>query len=38
MLASGNIPQRSTDDDIAHSAILEELDMVAAGNGVSSRG
>jgi RNA polymerase sigma-70 factor (ECF subfamily) len=38
MLASGNIPQRSSDDQIAHSAILEELDMVAAGNGVGSRG
>jgi RNA polymerase sigma-70 factor (ECF subfamily) len=38
MLAQGNIPRRSTDDDIAHRAILEELDMVAAGNGVSSRG
>ncbi|QDH32979.1 sigma-70 family RNA polymerase sigma factor [Porphyrobacter sp. YT40] len=38
MLTSGNIPQRSTDDDIAHSAILEELDTVASGNGVSSRG
>jgi RNA polymerase sigma-70 factor (ECF subfamily) len=38
MLAQGNIPRRSTDDQIAHRAILEELDMVAAGNGVSSRG
>lgn len=38
MLANGSIPRRSTDDDVAHSAILEELDEVAAGNGVSSRG
>jgi RNA polymerase sigma-70 factor (ECF subfamily) len=37
MLASGAIPRRSTDDQIAHRAILEELDEVAAGNGVSSR-
>jgi RNA polymerase sigma factor (sigma-70 family) len=37
MLTSGNIPRRSSDDEIAHSAILEELDMVAGGNGVSSR-
>lgn len=37
MLANGAIPRRSTDDDVAHSAILEELDEVAAGNGVSSR-
>ena len=27
----------SGDDAVAHSAILEELDEVAAGNGVSSR-
>ena len=32
MLANGNIPRRSTDDDAAHRAILEELDEVAAGN------
>ena len=38
MLANGSIPRRSTDDDVAHSAILEELDEVAAGNGVSARG
>jgi RNA polymerase sigma-70 factor (ECF subfamily) len=37
MLANGSIPRRSTDDDVAHAAILEELDEVAAGNGVSSR-
>jgi RNA polymerase sigma-70 factor (ECF subfamily) len=37
MLASGNIPQRSSDDEIAHTAILEELDMVAAGHGIGSR-
>lgn len=34
MLAEGAIPQRSIQDDIAHSAILEELDDVAAGHGV----
>jgi len=38
MLANGNIPRRSTEDEVAHRAILEELDMVAAGNGVSTRG
>lgn len=38
MLASGNIPRRASDDAVAHRAILEELDEVAAGNGVSSRG
>jgi RNA polymerase sigma-70 factor (ECF subfamily) len=36
MLAEGTIPQRSVDDDIAHSAILEELDDVAAGRGVAT--
>ena len=35
MLEDGDIPQRSLDDDTAHRAILEELDDVAAGNGVS---
>ena len=29
MLAEGNIPDRSSDDPIAHSAILEELESVA---------
>jgi RNA polymerase sigma-70 factor (ECF subfamily) len=38
MLANGAIPRRSTDDQIAHRAILEELDEVAAGNGVSTKG
>ncbi|MFY7744770.1 MAG: sigma factor-like helix-turn-helix DNA-binding protein, partial [Erythrobacter sp.] len=38
MLATGNIPRRSSDDEAAHRAILEELDEVAAGNGVSTRG
>ena len=38
MLAQGNIPRRASDDAVAHRAILEELDEVAAGNGVSSRG
>ncbi|MFM7403896.1 MAG: sigma-70 family RNA polymerase sigma factor [Erythrobacter sp.] len=31
MLTSGNIPRRSSDDAVAHRAILEELDQVAAG-------
>ena len=38
MLADGDIPQRSIDDETAHRAILEELDGVAAGQGPSSRG
>jgi RNA polymerase sigma-70 factor (ECF subfamily) len=33
MLEEGSIPQRSTDDEAAHRAILEELDDVAAGRG-----
>ncbi|MBV7266049.1 sigma-70 family RNA polymerase sigma factor [Erythrobacter ani] len=33
MLADGDIPRRSIDDDSAHRAILEELDDVAAGKG-----
>ncbi len=37
MLADGDIPQRSLDDDGAHRAILEELDDVAAGEGVTGR-
>ena len=37
MLADGDIPQRSLDDDGAHRAILEELDDVAAGNGLATR-
>ena len=36
MLADGDIPQRSIEDDGAHRAILEELDDVAAGNGVAA--
>lgn len=36
MLADGDIPQRSIDDDTAHRAILEELDDVAAGKGVAA--
>ena len=35
MLADGDIPQRSIDDETAHRAILEELDDVAAGNGLA---
>ncbi len=37
MLANGSIPRRASDDAVAHTAILEELDAVAGGNGVSSR-
>lgn len=37
MLASGSIPRRSTDDAVAHRAILEELDAVSTGNGISTR-
>ncbi|MGB7409483.1 MAG: sigma-70 family RNA polymerase sigma factor [Pontixanthobacter sp.] len=36
MLADGDIPQRSLDDQGAHRAILEELDDVAAGNGIAT--
>jgi RNA polymerase sigma-70 factor (ECF subfamily) len=36
MLEVGDIPQRSLDDATAHRAILEELDDVAAGNGVAN--
>ncbi len=35
MLADGSIPKRSLGDDAAHRAILEELDDVAAGNGLA---
>lgn len=35
MLEDGDIPQRSLDDARAHRAILEELDEVAAGRGLS---
>jgi RNA polymerase sigma-70 factor (ECF subfamily) len=35
MLDEGTIPRRSIEDDSAHRAILEELDEVAAGNGIS---
>ncbi len=35
MLEDGDIPKRSMDDASAHRAILEELDEVAAGNGVA---
>ncbi len=33
MIEEGSIPQRSTDDETAHRAILEELDSVAQGGG-----
>ena len=36
MLADGDIPQRSSEDDTAHRAILEELDDVAAGKGIAA--
>ena len=35
MLEEGTVPQRSTDDDTAHRAILEELEEVASGHGAS---
>ncbi len=38
MLSDGSVPRRSIDDETAHRAILEELDEVAAGNGVAARG
>ena len=37
MLTDGTVPKRSIDDDSAHRAILDELDDVAAGNGVAVR-
>ena len=37
MLEDGDIPQRSSDDERAHRAILEELDDVAAGNGETAK-
>lgn len=37
MLADGSVPRRSIDDETAHRAILEELEEVAAGNGVTAR-
>lgn len=37
MLAEGAIPQRSVDDEIAHRAILKELDDVAAGRGETAK-
>ena len=37
MLADGSIPQRSVEDASAHRAILEELDDVAAGNGIGAK-
>ncbi|WP_394729763.1 sigma-70 family RNA polymerase sigma factor [Altererythrobacter sp. GH1-8] len=37
MLEDGSIPRRSVDDDSAHRAILEELDDVAAGNGIGAK-
>jgi len=36
MLSEGSIPQRSVEDASAHRAILEELDDVAAGNGIAA--
>jgi len=36
MLADGDIPQRAIEDAGAHRAILEELDDVAAGNGIAA--
>lgn len=36
MLEDDDVPQRSLDDAMAHSAILEELDDVAAGRGITA--
>lgn len=38
MLTDGTLPRRSIDDETAHRAILKELDQVASGNTVASRG
>ena len=38
MLEEGNIPQRSGEDAVAHRAILQELDDVAAGNESNNAG
>ena len=35
MIEDGDIPDRSVDDPVAHRAILQELDEVAAGRGVT---
>lgn len=35
MVEEGKVPERALDDPSAHRAILEELDEVAAGNGVT---
>ena len=37
MMDEGDIPRRSVSDASAHRAILQELDMVAAGNGRASK-
>jgi RNA polymerase sigma factor (sigma-70 family) len=37
MLADGSVPKRSIDDETAHRAILEELEEVAAGHGLTAR-
>lgn len=36
MIEDGTVPDRSLSDPSAHRAILEELDMVAAGNGITT--
>lgn len=38
MLSDGTVPKRSIDDETAHRAIMDELEEVAAGNGVATRG
>jgi DNA-directed RNA polymerase specialized sigma24 family protein len=38
MLSDGSVPKRSIDDATAHRAIMDELEEVAAGNGVAARG
>lgn len=37
MMEDGDIPRRAIGDKSAHRAILQELDMVAAGDGLSSK-
>lgn len=37
MVEEGKIPRRSTNDAEAHSAILEELELAASGNGLSAQ-
>lgn len=38
MLSDGSVPKRSIGDESAHRAIMDELEEVAAGNGLAARG